>query len=131
MSKFLFGVMLLAAAPASAQQAAGTVQTAPAPVTGAPTTTPPAPATPPATAPVEVAAILAREFPAYDKDANGGLSAGEFNDWMLRLKTIADPSLQADAPSTRTWLNAAFRQADTDRSRAVTLAELTGFLSAA
>jgi hypothetical protein len=78
-----------------------------------------------------VAAIVAREFPAYDKDANGGLSAKEFDDWMVKLKAIADPTTRADAPSTRTWLGAAFAQADLDKSRSVTLQELTGFLSPA
>ena len=83
----------------------------------------------PATTPAQVAAIVAREFPAYDKDRDGALTTAEFGDWMLKLKTIADPTLQPTAPATRTWLGAAFAQADADRSRAVTLAELTGFLT--
>lgn len=133
------GALGLIASIASAQQATTSAQTAPVPVapaavpiapaTATPVPLPTAPAPRPATTNTEVATIVAREFPAYDRDANGGLSPGEFDRWMVRLKTIADPTVTADAPSTRTWLGAAFAQADLDRSRSVTLAELTGFLT--
>ncbi len=137
MKKLTLAAAMLAAAPAFAQTAAPVGQVtpaAPAPVTtpSPPVVATPAPVAPrPATGPAEVAAIVAREFPAYDKDANGGLSAGEFGSWMVRLKAIADPTVTADAPSTKTWLGAAFAQADLDKSRSVTLQELTGFLSPA
>lgn len=138
MKKLLLAAATLVVAPVSAQTVAPAAQTAPAPL---PASAAPSPAAPATSAPVptttpkpvtsagEVAAIVAREFPAYDKDANGGLSAKEFDDWMVKLKAIADPTTRADAPSTRTWLGAAFAQADLDKSRTVTLAELTGFLS--
>ena len=122
--KLLLAAATLLAAPVSAQTVPSAGQTAPLPAAPVATTTPR-----PATSAGEVAAIVAREFPAYDKDANGGLSAKEFDDWMVKLKAIADPTVKADAPSTRTWLGAAFAQADLDKSRTVTLAELTGFLS--
>ncbi|HEX8384012.1 MAG TPA: EF-hand domain-containing protein [Sphingomonas sp.] len=137
MKMSLLAAMTFAVAPASAQTvpSPAPITAAPAPV--APVTSPASPVTStsaapqPASSDAEVAAIVAREFPAYDKDASGGLSAGEFGAWMVRLKAIADPALQPDAPSTRTWLGAAFAQADLDKSRSVTLAELTGFLSPA
>ncbi|WP_375403714.1 EF-hand domain-containing protein [uncultured Sphingomonas sp.] len=129
MKKLTLAAAMLAAAPAAAQI------TTPAPVVPSPTSAAPAPTVPPPTTPRpatnagEVAAIVAREFPAYDKDASGGLSPDEFGGWMVRLKAIADPAATADAPSTKTWLGAAFAQADLDKSQSVTLAELTGFLS--
>lgn len=134
MKKLLLAAATFVVAPLSAQVSPTTGQVAPTPspvvpAISAPAPTPAAPRA--ATNPGEVAAIVAREFPAYDKDANGGLSAKEFDDWMVRLKAIADPTVKADAPSTRTWLGAAFAQADLDRSRTVTLQELTGFLSPA
>jgi hypothetical protein len=152
MKKLLLGLATLVSAPLSAQQAAAPAQTAPAAPTAAPVTGPAAPITQapsaparpsmttgsgaittraPATTPGEVAAIVAREFPAYDRDRNGALTPPEFETWMVRLKTIADPTLTPQAPHLRTWLGAAFQQADADRSRSVTLAELTGFLSPA
>ena len=67
MKKLTLAAALLAAGSAAAQTAAPT-PAAPRPATGA----------------VEVAAIVAREFPAYDKDANGGLSQVEFDAWMMR-----------------------------------------------
>ncbi|WP_375427016.1 EF-hand domain-containing protein [uncultured Sphingomonas sp.] len=134
MRKLLLAAATLFVAPASAQTAASVAPPVPTPSPVAPMTSAPVPTTNgprPATSAGEVASIVAREFPAYDKDANGGLSAKEFDDWMVRLRAIADPTVTADAPSTRTWLGAAFAQADIDRSRLVTLQELTGFLSPA
>lgn len=133
MKTLTLAAAMIAATPAAAQIAAPAPVTTPAPpVAATPAPTTPAPVAPrPAIGAAEVAAIVAREFLAYDKDANGGLSAGEFGSWMIRLKAIADPTVTADAPSTKTWLGAAFAQADLDKSRSVTLAELTGFLSPA
>ena len=132
MKRMIFTALAVAiATPVLAQTTPPAGQGAPAPLPTSPATAASAPTTgvQPATSAGEVAAIVAREFPAYDKDANGGLSAKEFDDWMVKLKAIADPTTRADAPSTRTWLGAAFAQADLDKSRSVTLAELTGFLS--
>lgn len=139
----VLGAAGLIASVVSAQQATSPAQTTSVPVAPAPnpvaSTPVPVASAPvplaqmprPATTSGEIATIVAREFAAYDKNADGGLSAAEFGDWMVKLKTIADPSVTADAPSTKTWLGAAFAQADLDRSRSVTLAELTGFLSPA
>lgn len=148
MKKLILLAATLAASPLSAGQVASPAQPAPAaspppatiaaPPATAPRTAPAGPSvttgagaiTPiPATSPTEIGAIIAREFPAYDKDRSGALTPGEFGDWMVKLKTIADPTVRADAPATRTWLGAAFMQADADRSQAVTLTELAGFLT--
>lgn len=145
MKKLLLGVSTLAAAPVLAQQPAPLAQTAPAPVPTVPVTATPAPIVPaqpasaqpalaqpapvqPAAAGTEVASIVAREFPSYDRDRDGSLNQSEFAEWMIRLKTIADPASTANEAATKTWVNAAFAQADADRSRLLTLGELTGFL---
>jgi hypothetical protein len=120
----LLAAMVQTIAPATPQSAPALSRIAPAPVVAAATTV-----AKPATTTPEVAAVVAKEFPAYDKDRSGTLSAAEFAEWMVRLKAIADPSVTADAPSTRTWLGAAFAQADADKSRSVTEAELNGFLA--
>lgn len=125
MMKLLLAAATLVAAPVSAQQTVVPAQNGVTSGSGAITTTPPA-----ATA-TEVASIVAREFPSYDRNRDGSLNPSEFSEWMVKLKTIADPSVRADAPSTKTWLNAAFAQADADKSRSLTLGELTGFLSPA
>lgn len=124
---FLIGFTAQAVAPSTAPQPAAPVQTAPVPAVAAPSTSAPAPVAP--TPPAEVATIIAQEFPAYDKDRDGALSQNEFGEWMVKLKTIADPASTANEAATKTWVNAAFAQADTDRSKSLTLGELTGFLS--
>lgn len=150
MKKLLLGAAALVAAPLSAQQPTAPPQTAPTPdatvatTAGPPATVPAqplAPASPatatgagavtaaPATSPAEVASIVANEFPGYDRNRDGALDQAEFGDWMLKLKTIADPASTANAAASKTWVNAAFAQADSDRSRSLTLGELTGFLS--
>ncbi len=77
----------------------------------------------------QVAAVVSKEFPSYDKNKDGVLSATEFDAWMVALKMASDPATTANAPATRTWLTQAFAQADTDKNRKVSKAELTGFLS--
>lgn len=77
----------------------------------------------------QVAQIVDSEFASYDKDRNGSLSATEFDAWMVALKTAADPSTKAASPDTKKWMAAAFAQADTDKSKSVSKAELTGFLA--
>jgi hypothetical protein len=79
--------------------------------------------------PTPLAEIVDQEFAAYDKDGDGRLSQPEFATWMVALKTAADPATRADSPATAKWVGAAFAQADKDRSRSLTQAELTGFLS--
>jgi Ca2+-binding EF-hand superfamily protein len=79
----------------------------------------------------QVAAVVGKEFPTYDKDANGSLSKTEFTAWMLALKSASDPSVKAEDPKTKTWMTQAFTQADTDKSKSVSKDELTNFLSQA
>lgn len=124
LEKLLIGVATFAATAASPQEASSAPQIAPAPIQTVPAIGPVAP-----TPPTDVATIVAKEFPAYDKDRDGALSQAEFGDWMIKLKTIADPASTANEAATKTWVNAAFAQADVDRSKSLTPGELTGFLS--
>lgn len=130
-NKLSLAITALAAAPLSAQQPAAPSPIPSAPVSGTPATATPVSLSParPAVAEPDVAGIVAREFPAYDKDASGSLNQSEFGDWMVKLKTIADPASTANDAAVKTWVNAAFAQADVDRSRALTLGELMGFLN--
>ena len=77
----------------------------------------------------QVAAIVDSEFATYDKDANGSLSKVEFAAWMNALKAKAPAT--ASAPVDPKWNDAAFAQADKDKSTSVTKQELTGFLGGA
>jgi hypothetical protein len=108
------------AAPADTQAAPADAQSAPADATTA---------AEPKAGGDQVASVVDQEFPSYDKDGDGKLSQAEFAAWMVTLKTASDPSTKADAPATKTWVNAAFAQADTDKSKSLTKTELTGFLS--
>ena len=121
-----------AAVPPGAQQGAANIdpsQSAPAAQTPAPAESAPADA---ATAqPASVAQVVSTEFPTYDKNGDGSLSAVEFSSWMVALKTASDPSTKATAPATKTWVTQAFAQADTDKNKKVSQGELTTFLSAA
>lgn len=73
--------------------------------------------------------IIDREFASYDKDGDGVLNAAEFDAWMVALKKASDPTTDASAPETKTYLAKAFAQADADKSKTVSKAELTAFLS--
>ncbi|MGY2735908.1 EF-hand domain-containing protein [Sphingomonas sp. UYP23] len=83
----------------------------------------------PAVAGTPAADIINREFGSYDKDGNGVLNAAEFDAWMVALKTASDPKTDAAAPAMKTYLAEAFTQADADKSKTVSKAELTAFLS--
>jgi len=129
--------------PAPAQPATQTdpAQQAPAPAQDATATTPatPAQAAPaqtaqtapaqPLTRAQQVAQVVDSEFATYDKDKDGVLSPAEFDAWMIALKTASDPSTKPDAPATKTWLAQAFAQADTDKNKKISKAELNGFLA--
>ncbi|MEG3174920.1 EF-hand domain-containing protein [Sphingomonas sp. RB3P16] len=86
-------------------------------------------ATQPITDTKQVAAVVDKEFTSYDKDGDGVLSAAEFDAWMVALKTATEPKTEASSPATKTWLDTAFAQADTDQNSKVSKTELTGFLS--
>ena len=77
----------------------------------------------------QVAQVVDTEFPTYDKNGDGKLSATEFGGWMVALKSKTDPSTKPDAPETKKWVSAAFAQADTDKSKSLTKTEVTSFLS--
>lgn len=124
-----------AAVPPGAQQGAANIdpsQSAPSAQTPAPAESAPAQTTTaqPASG-AQVAEVVGTEFPTYDKDGDGALSAKEFGAWMVTLKTASDPSTKATAPATRTWIAQAFAQADADKNKKVSKGELTTFLSAA
>ncbi|MEG3088082.1 EF-hand domain-containing protein [Sphingomonas sp. PB4P5] len=85
----------------------------------------------PATKEEQVAAVVNTEFGTYDKDSNGKLSAAEFGAWMVALKTASDPTTKAESAATKTWIGQAFANADKDKNKAVSKAELTGFLAQA
>ncbi len=146
---FLAGVMTIAA-PVLAQTAAPVAQDAPIqattpalasdslaqPTPDAATPAAQTPAAPagqvaaqPATTGDQVAAVVDSEFPSYDKNADGDLDRAEFTAWMVALKTASDPATAADSAETKSWVGAAFAQADKDKSTSVTKTELTGFLS--
>lgn len=113
---------------ASSALAQTTTGTTPAPVQAPPgesgtmtsgtTTTPPDPK-----------AIIASEFPTYDKDGNGSLSTAEFDAWMMALKEKSGGAAMSAAEKS-TWLKGAFAAADTDKNKVVSQTELTTYLTA-
>lgn len=148
MMKYAFlGAAMMASAPVLAQVTPAPGQTTGAAPQKAPATTadpmqtaqPTAePAAPTQSAPAEgqvqatgsqIAQVVDTQFPTYDKDGDGKLNKAEFAQWMVALKSQTDPSTKADAPTTKKWVGSAFAQADTDKDKAVSKTELTGFLS--
>ena len=152
LKSFILAGSMMVAAPVLAQDAAGTQPMAPS-ASPAPSTTPQgaAPAQPAAPAPVattaaaapaqpggaatesaaatgadQVASIVNAEFASYDKDRNGTLDKTEFAAWMDALKAKAPNA--ADKPADPKWNDAAFAQADKDKSASLTRDELSGFL---
>lgn len=77
----------------------------------------------------QVAQVVDTEFAGYDKNSDGKLNTAEFGAWMVALKTKTDPSTKAGTPETKKWVDAAFAQADTDKSKSLSKTELTSFLS--
>jgi hypothetical protein len=140
MKTLLIAVSALAlSAPAMAQMepaTPGASTTQPTTPTMPSTQTPPTdPASPgAATAPTTVTtpsdpkALIASEFPTYDKNADGNLDKSEFASWMgaLKAKTGAKPM---SASEMSKWTDGAFMTADTDKSKSVTLAELQHYLT--
>ncbi|MFV0624986.1 hypothetical protein ACBY01_13390 [Sphingomonas sp. ac-8] len=103
---------------------------------GAPQSTTPSTAQPstattaqPAT-PTQIADIVEQEFPKYSggKDT---LTQTQFGAWMASLRSASDPSATAESPEMKSWITQAFAQADTDKSKSVSKAELTAFLTKA
>ena len=77
----------------------------------------------------QVATVVQTEFPTYDANKDGKLEKAEFASWMVKLKQASDPKASATSAETKSWVNAAFAQADKDKSQSVTQPELVGFLS--
>jgi hypothetical protein len=143
-----------APAPAEAQAVA---QTPPAPATptvpaeGQPTETAAQPAQPvtpaeqpaaataqapapaaterPATSQSQVAEVVTKEFPVYDKDASGALDTTEFAAWMGALRKASEPTFDTASAEANTWIGQAFAQADADKNKSVNQGELTTFLT--
>lgn len=127
-----------AATQAPVRPTTTTPSTAPAPATTAPAPQPEpsptpvpegtAPETAAATAPshTQVAQVVDQQFGSYDKNGDGQLDKAEFAAWMDALKAQANVS--EPAASRTAWNDAAFKQADGDKSASVTKTELTGFL---
>ncbi|MGN5374694.1 EF-hand domain-containing protein [Sphingomonas hankookensis] len=155
MKRILLASAMIVAAPAFAQDAVPSQTTAPAtqPAPATPATTPvdpsvaatqAAPATQPDPATqtaqttaeagqpasgTQIAQIVEAEFPKYDKDGKGQLTEQQFGEWMVALRSASEPGVTAEKPEVKSWIKQAFAQADKDRSKAVTKAELTTFLS--
>jgi hypothetical protein len=98
---------------ASAEVAAAATPAEPAAVTGA----------------TQIAQVVNTEFPTYDKNADTNLDKTEFGAWMVALKTASDPATKAGDPATVKWIDGAFASADADKSKSVSKAELTTYLS--
>lgn len=137
---FLASAMVVAV-PALAQDGATTKPTAPSSAPGAasvpqePASADPAQAAATtanaqaaATTTDQVSTIVNAEFASYDKDGNGTLEKAEFAAWMDALKAKAPAG--GDKPGDTKWNDAAFAQADKDKSTSLTREELTGFLGA-
>ena len=123
--------MMALVSPALAQTSGPAPASPPAstemPQSSAPSTDSAAPAAAPVTDPK---AIIASEFPTYDKDGNGSLAKTEFDTWLTALKEKSgDTSMKPVDKSA--WLKSAFTTADKDKSKGVSLAELTDYLTAA
>ena len=102
-----------------------TTATPPAP--GQSMTTPDA-APAPAATPTDPKALIASEFPTYDKDASGMLDKTEFAAWMGALKAKSGEKPMPAAEMTK-WSSGAFATADKDKSKTVTLVELQTYLT--
>lgn len=116
------------ASPAHAQMAPATPPASsamPAPAPAQDSATPAAVAAAP-----DPKAIIQSEFPTYDKDANGALSRVEFDTWLTALKEKSGDTAMKPEEKT-SWLKTAFTTADKDKSKGVSLAELTDYLTAA
>jgi EF hand len=134
------------AAPQTATPAAPTTATPPADpaaTTAQTPGTPPAATDPTAAAPAQtadaaqpaggsqVSSIVETEFASYDKDSSGSLSKKEFAAWMDALKAKAPAGTETASKPDPKWNEAAFKQADGDKSKSVSKEELASFLSGA
>ncbi len=115
-------------APAPTEPATDTM----APASEAPAQTAPAspaPSSSAAATPTQIAQIVETEFPTYDGDKSGDLSAAEFGAWMKKLRTAQDPAVDPESADVKSWIDQAYGAADADKSGSVTKEELVAFLS--
>lgn len=126
--------LLALASPALAKMTGPVASSPPAsaatPQEAAPETAPAAPAAPAAAPASDPKTIIAAEFPTYDKDGDGSLVRAEFDTWLMALKDKSGDAAMKPADKT-SWLKGAFTTADKDKSKGVSLAELTDYLTAA
>lgn len=127
----LSACVLALAVPAAAQDTPEPPASPPASSQTTPSQPPSEPAqTTPAPTSTDVARIVQTEFPARDRDGNGALNQAEFSSWIGEL--LARAPSQGTPPSAadvQARAAAAFAQADTDRNRAISPAEMTALLS--
>jgi hypothetical protein len=135
MKKFLITTAVMAlTTPALAQMSSSPSSGTATPSSGAasgsmPQTDPGASTAAPASSPSDPKAIIASEYPAYDKDSSGGLNKGEFDTWLTALKDGSSATPMAEKDKT-SWLKTAFTTADKDKDKSVSLTELTDYLTA-
>ncbi len=104
----------------------------PAPEGSATAATQPAPAQTAEAAPAsgaQIAQIVEQDFPKYDTAAKGSLDQKQFGKWMTSLRATSEPGAKPESAEMKAWVAKAFASADTDRSKSVSKAELTAFLS--
>jgi hypothetical protein len=124
MNKLHFAALLSAfSIPTYAQGAMPPEPPMAPPATSSPTATAPADTPAPAQT-MSVADAVAADFPKYDKDASGELSKAEFIAWISEAKSKVD----GKTPDKKI-LSDAFTKADADKSKTISAAELTTFLS--
>ena len=70
-----------------------------------------------------VAATVEADWAKYDANSNGSLSRTELNKWLTDLQSASGQK----APG-KSYLAAALKKADTDKSKSVSKEELTAFL---
>ncbi|MEO5938548.1 MAG: EF-hand domain-containing protein [Sphingomonas sp.] len=118
------------AAPVTPAPAPATPPTAAAPAAPTAPAAEPAPAAPAAADPgpgAQIADVVNKEFPSYDKNSDAKLTKAEFGAWMFALRKASDPALKDDA-ANKTYVAGAFTTADTDKSKSVSKDELTNYL---
>lgn len=115
--------------PGAQPQSLPSTATTPGTTQAAPQSAPDAQSSAAAT-PSQIAQVVEQDFPKY----SGGketLTQTQFGAWMASLRSATEPGATADSPQMKTWITQAFAQADTDKSKSVTKAELTSFLTSA
>lgn len=77
--------------------------------------------------PSAVDQFVEQQFPSFDGDSSGDLSAEEFAAWIAPMHQAEVPT--EDPEAVKTWTSQAFVQADTDQSASVSKEELKTLLA--